>query len=106
MGVGEQQPWGIDEDSPMNEGSDDAGTPPGRVGERRAGEATGRDAAGGGSDGDELPWGEAEAAQPGTADWTGQPNLEPDPPVAGRPTRLSPGSSGENPTAPGDGAES
>ncbi|MFE0590805.1 hypothetical protein [Micromonospora echinospora] len=31
-------PWGVGEDSPMDEGSEVAGVPPGRRGERRAGE--------------------------------------------------------------------
>jgi hypothetical protein len=82
---------GMDEHSPKGEGSEPTAAGPGRVGEQRAGEATGRDARGGGDDGDKLAWGAAEEAQPGPADWAGQPNLEPDPPVAGKPTRRSPG---------------
>ncbi|SCL32270.1 hypothetical protein GA0074692_3272 [Micromonospora pallida] len=33
-------PWGVGEDSPMDEGSETAAVPPGRRGERRAGEPT------------------------------------------------------------------
>ncbi|WDZ87790.1 hypothetical protein [Micromonospora cathayae] len=36
-----EPPWGAGEDSPMDEGSEDTAVPPGRRGERRAGEPTG-----------------------------------------------------------------
>ena len=105
-----EQPWGVDEDSPMNEGSEGTAVPPGRLGERRAGEATAEDARGGGSRGDELEWGAAEAAQPGPADLdVGQPNLDPDPPVSGRTPRFSPGATDDspgNPAAPQRGGSS
>jgi hypothetical protein len=74
------QPWGVGEDSPMNEGSDDTAVPPGRLGERRAGGDTGPDA-GDGAEDDKLEWGAAAAEQPGAADLgVGQPNLDADPP--------------------------
>jgi hypothetical protein len=95
------EPWGVGEGSPMNEGSDDAAVPPGRLGERRAGEATAQDARGGGSRGDELEWGADEAAHPGPSDLgVGQPNLDPDPPVAGRTPRFSPGATDDSPGNP------
>jgi hypothetical protein len=97
---GEQVAWGVGDEAPLNEGSDDVAVGEERIGERKAGEATGQDATGGGSDGDELPWGEDESAHPGPAHWGDQPNLEPDPPVAGRPTRLSPGSTDDSPGTP------
>jgi hypothetical protein len=79
-------------ENPKGEGSEPTAVGPGRVGEGKAAEATGRDARGGGAGGDELPWGEDEERTRGPGRWDGQPNLEPDPPVAGEPTRLSPGS--------------
>jgi len=95
------EPWGVGSDSPMNEGSDDTAVPAGRLGERRAGEATAEDARGGGGRGDELEWGAAEEAQPGAADLgVGQPNLDPDPAVSGRPPRFSPGATDDSPGNP------
>jgi hypothetical protein len=95
------QPWGVGEDSPLNEGSDDTAVPAGRVGERKAGEATAEDARAGGGRPDALPWGEDEAAHPGPADLgVGQPNLNPDPPVSGRTPRFSPGATDDSPGNP------
>jgi hypothetical protein len=102
-----EQPWGAGEGSPMNEGNDDTAVRPGRLGERRAGEATAQDARGGGSRGDELEWGADESAQPGPTDLgVGQPNLDPDPPVPGRTPRFSPGATDDsagNPPPPEEG---
>ena len=100
-------PWGSSGDSPMNEGSENTAVGPGSVGEQRAGEdetAQGRRE----NDGsDKQPWGEDEERYGETAEQGGQPNLSPDPPVAGRPTRLSPGAGDDSPGTPlgGSGAK-
>lgn len=81
------EPWGVTEGSPMNEGSDNSAVPPGRVGERRAADGTDTSSEGSGA----LPWGEDEERQPGSADLgVGQPDLGPDEAVSGRTPRRQP----------------
>jgi hypothetical protein len=84
-------PWGAGEDSPMNEGSEYTAASGESVGEQRAGEALAdgradREPPGGG-----LPLGDDEEAHPEVGEQGGQPNLDPDPPVAGRPSNFAPG---------------
>jgi hypothetical protein len=104
------EPWGVGADAPLNEGSENTAVGPGRVGEQRAAEhptsqghpASGEDGDqdGGGDGAGELPWGADEDRYGETAEQGGQPNLSPDPAVAGRPTRLSPGATDDSPGTP------
>jgi hypothetical protein len=92
--------WGSSGNSPMNEGSENTAVGPGSVGEQRAGEdetSQGRRENKGSA---KQPWGKDEERHGETAEQGGQPNLSPDPPVAGRPTQLSPGASDDSPGTP------
>jgi hypothetical protein len=98
------QPWGAGDNSPMGEGTENSAVGPGSVGEQRAGEdetAQGRRENDGSG---KQPWGRDEDNYGGAAEQGGQPNLSPDPPVAGRPSRQPPGTTKEDTAALGDRA--
>jgi hypothetical protein len=91
----------MSEANPMGEGSEQTAVPQGSVGERRAAEEASDERSPSG--GEALEWGEAEEAQPGPAEQGGQPNLDTDPPVAGRPNRYNT-STDDAPGTPPSGA--
>jgi hypothetical protein len=75
----------------MDEGSEATAASGERVGEQRAGEQLAEGAADREPPDGGLPLGADEEAHRPAADPAGQPNLDPDPPVAGRPSKFSPG---------------
>jgi hypothetical protein len=99
-----EQAWGVDENSPMNEGSDDTAVHGGSVAERKAAEhPTAQD----GTDlrpSDTPPaYDSDEEHQPQAGVQGGQPNLTPDPAVSGRRSNFSPGATDDSPGTPSVG---
>ena len=85
-------PWGVGNESPMNEGAEETAVGPGHVGEQRAAEdetAQGRRES---DDRPKLNWGDDEVSS-GEAldDASTPPNLDGDPPVSGRRSTQPPG---------------
>jgi hypothetical protein len=93
----------MSDQNPMGEGSEVTGVPEGSIGERRAGAETADDARGRPDSGTgTLEWGEQEEATPGPAVQGGQPNLDTDPPLAGRPNRYNTATDDAPGTPPSD----
>ncbi|WP_250000867.1 hypothetical protein [Actinoplanes sp. M2I2] len=90
-----EQPWGVGADSPMNEGSEPTAVGDGSIGERRAAEG-----AGSSKTDKPLAYDPDEEHQPQAGEQGGQPNLSPDPAVAGRPSRFGQGSTDDSPGTP------
>ncbi|WP_229071002.1 hypothetical protein [Actinoplanes sp. DH11] len=88
--------------NPMFEGSEPTGIGTGDVGERKAGaDPTAQDATrAGGKDDDELAYDPAQEHRPQAGEQGGQPNLSPDPAVAGRRSNLGQGSTDDSPGTP------
>lgn len=86
------QPWGVG-----GEGSEETAVGPGSVGERKAADhPTAQDATRTGGDPDDLAYNPDESRRD-AAEQGGQPNLDADPPVAGRPSHISPGTTDDEP---------
>ena len=95
-----EQPWGIDADNPMDEGSEPTAVPDGGIGEQRAGEhptAQGEPASGPDKP---LAYDPEQEHEPQAGEQGGQPNLSPDPAVAGRRSNLGQGSTDDSPGTP------
>jgi hypothetical protein len=94
-------PWGVGDDSPLNEGSEATAVPSGTVGEQRAAEhPTARDGTDLRGRDKPLAYDPDEEHQPQAGEQGGQPNLSPDPPVAGRRSHFSPGATDDSPGSP------
>ncbi len=94
------QPWGVGQDAPLNEGSEDTAVGPGNLADQRAAEdETAQDGTrtGGGKDDDELAYSPEQEHEPQAGVQGGQPNLTPDPAVSGRPSRFGQGSTDDSP---------
>jgi hypothetical protein len=95
------QPWGVGENNPLNEGSEPTAAGTGDIAERKAAlDPTARD----GTDvrtKDEPPAYDPDSEhQPQAGEQGGQPNLSPDPAVAGRRSNFGQGSTDDSPGTP------
>ena len=91
-------PLGEDNDNPMGEGSEYSAVGPGSVGERRAAEdPTAQDGTDTRPTDKPLAYDPDEEHEPQAGVQGGQPNLSPDPAVAGRRSNFSPGSTDDSP---------
>jgi hypothetical protein len=94
-------PWGVGDDAPLNEGSEDTAVPAGSVGEQKAAEhPTAQDGTDVRSDDKPLSYVPDEEHRPQAGEQGGQPNLSPEPPVAGRRSNFSPGATDDSPGTP------
>ena len=96
-----EQPWGVDANNPMDEGSEPTAVGTGSVGEQKAGEDPAvRD--GGEVRGPDKPlaYDPDQEHQPQTGEQGGQVNLSPDPAVGGKPSRFGQGSTDDSPGTP------
>ncbi|MEU4422079.1 hypothetical protein AB0F81_15750 [Actinoplanes sp. NPDC024001] len=97
-----EQPWGVDANNPLDEGSEPTAEGVANLGEQRAGEdATARDA----SDvkGKDEPAYDPESEHaPQAGEQGGQPNLSPDPAVGGRRSNFGQGSTDDSPGTPSE----
>ena len=96
-----EQPWGVDANNPLNEGSEPTAVGDGNIADQRAAEdPTAQD----GTDirrKDTPPAYDPEQEhEPQAGEQGGQPKLSPDPAVAGRPSRFGQGSTDESPGTP------
>src|SRR3954464_11551712 len=96
-----EQPWGVDADNPLGEGSEPTAVPEGNRGEQRAGE----DPAvrnGGDVEATDKPlaYDPEQEHQPQAGEQDGRPSLSPDPAVAGRPSNFGQGSTDDSPGTP------
>jgi hypothetical protein len=95
------QPWGISEDNPQNEGSDTTAVGPGNLAEQRAAEdPTAQDGTDVRTKDEPLAYDPDEEHRPQAGVQGGQPNLSPDPAVAGRRSNLGQGSTDDSPGTP------
>jgi hypothetical protein len=95
------QPWGVDANNPLDEGSEPAAVGDSTIAEQRAAQdpsaQDGTDVRG--KDGP-LAYNPDEEHQPQAGEQGGQPNLSPDPAVAGRRSNLGQGSTDDSPGTP------
>jgi hypothetical protein len=92
------QAWGIDENSAMNEGSEDTAVHGGSVAEQKAAEhPTAEDGTDLRPNDKPLAYDPDEEHSKQAGVQGGQPNLSPDPAVSGRPSNFSPGSTDDSP---------
>jgi hypothetical protein len=95
------QPWGVDADNPVNEGSEPTAVGGGSIGEQRAGDdPTAQDGTDIRTKDREPAYNPDEEHQPQAGEQGGQPNLSPDPAVAGRRSNLGQGSTDDGPGTP------
>jgi hypothetical protein len=95
-----EQPWGVDADNPLDEGSEPTAVGTANLADRRAGEdptASGETAVQGK---EELAYDPDSEHAPQAGEQGGQPNLSPDPAVAGRRSNLGQGSTDDSPGTP------
>jgi hypothetical protein len=95
------EPWGTDENNPLGEGSEPTAVGDGNLAEQRAAQdptaQDGTDVRG--KDGP-LAYDPDEEHEPRAGEQGGQPNLSPDPAVAGRRSNLGQGSTDDSPGTP------
>ncbi len=95
------QPWGVDANNPMNEGSEPTAEGVPNIGEQKAGEdPTAQDGTDVRTKDKPLAYDPDEEHSPQAGEQGGQPNLSPDPAVAGRRTNLGQGSTDDSPGTP------
>ena len=95
------QPWGVDANNPLNEGSEPTAVPDGSIGEQKAGEdPTARDGTDVRTKDGALAYDPEQEHAPAAGEQGGQPNLTPDPAVSGRPGRFGQGSTDDSPGTP------
>jgi hypothetical protein len=93
-----EQPWGVDADNPLGEGSEPTAVPEGNRGEQRAGEdAAVRDGGDVRATDKPLAYDPEQEHRPQAGEQGGQPNLSPDPAVAGRRSNFGQGSTDDSP---------
>ncbi|MCU7723861.1 hypothetical protein ODJ79_09060 [Actinoplanes sp. KI2] len=96
-----EQPWGMDEDNPAGEGSEPTVASEGGIAERRAADdPTAWDGTDVRPDDRPPAYDSEEEHAPEAGEQGGRPNLSPDPPVAGRPSRFGQGSTDDSPGTP------
>jgi hypothetical protein len=95
------QPWGVDANNPLDEGSEPAAVGDSNLADQRAAEdPTARDGTDiRGKDGP-LAYNPDEEHEPQAGEQGGQPNLSPDPAVAGRRSNFGQGSTDDSPGTP------
>ena len=94
------QPWGVDGNNPLDEGSEPTAVGESNLADQRAAEdptARGEDVRG--KDGP-LAYNPDEEHEPQAGEQGGQPNLSPDPAVAGRRSNFGQGSTDDSPGTP------
>ncbi|GIF14967.1 hypothetical protein [Actinoplanes teichomyceticus] len=95
-----EQPWGVDAGDPLDEGSEPTAEGTADLGERRAGaDPTAWDASRAQGK-EELAYDPEAEHAPRAGEQGGQPNLSPDPAVAGRRSNLGQGSTDDSPGTP------
>jgi hypothetical protein len=95
------QPWGVDADNPLDEGSEPTAVPDGSIAEQRAAEdPTARDGTDVRTKDKPLAYDPDEEHRPQAGEQGGQPNLTPDPAVSGRRSNLGQGSTDDSPGTP------
>jgi hypothetical protein len=95
------QPWGVDANNPLNEGSEPTAVPGGNIGEQRAGDdPTADDRTDVRTKDKPLAYDPDEEHEPQAGEQGGQPNLSPDPAVAGRRSNFGQGSTDDSPGTP------
>jgi hypothetical protein len=96
-----EQPWGVGADNPLGEGSEQTAVPEGNRGEQRSGEDPAvRDGGDVQAPDKPLAYDPEQEHQPQAGEQGGQPNLSPDPAVAGRPSVFGQGSTDDSPGTP------
>jgi hypothetical protein len=96
-----EQAWGVDQNNPWDEGSEPTAVGGGSIGERRAGDdPTADDGTDVRAKDGPLAYDPEQEHQPQAGEQGGQPNLTPDPAVAGRPSRFGQGSTDDGPGTP------
>jgi hypothetical protein len=95
-----EQPWGVDANNPLDQGVEPA-VPAGSVGEQRAAEdRTARDGTDVRPPERPLAYDPDQEHEPQAGEQGGQPNLSPDPAVAGRRSNFGQGSTDDSPGPP------
>jgi hypothetical protein len=95
------QPWGVDADNPLNEGSEPTAVADGNIGEQRAGQdPTAQDGTDIRPNDKPLAYDPESEHSPQAGEQGGQPNLTPDPPVSGRRSSFGQGSTDDSPGTP------
>jgi hypothetical protein len=96
-----EQPWGVDANNPLDEGGEPTTVPGGSIGEQRAGDdPTAQDGTDVRPPGKPLAYDPDQEDQPQAGEQGGQPNLSPDPAVAGRRSNFGQGSTDDSPGTP------
>ena len=95
------QPWGVDANNPMNEGSEPTAEGVPNIGEQKAGQdPTAQDGTDVRTKDKPLAYDPDEEHAPQAGEQGGQPNLSPDPAVAGRRSNFGQGSTDDSPGTP------
>lgn len=95
------QPWGVGADNPMDEGSEPTAVGAGNLADERAAEdPTAQDGTDVRTKDKPLAYNPDEEHEPRTGEQGGQPNLTPDPAVAGKRSRFGQGSTDDSPGTP------
>ena len=95
-----EQPWGVDANNPLDEGSEPTAEGTANLGEQRAGQdETAQDATRVRGN-DEPAYDPESEHEPQAGEQGGQPNLSPDPAVAGRRSNFGQGSTDDSPGTP------
>jgi hypothetical protein len=96
-----EQPWGVDANNPLDEGSEPTAVGDGNIGEQRAGEdPTAWDGTDVRTKDGPLAYDPEGEHEPQAGEQGGQPNLSPDPGVAGRRSNFGQGSTDDSPGTP------
>ncbi|HET6529395.1 MAG TPA: hypothetical protein VFH03_02075 [Actinoplanes sp.] len=96
-----EQPWGVDANNPMDEGSEPTAVRTANIGEQKAGEdPTAQDGTDVRTKDKPLAYDPDEEHEPQAGEQGGQVNMSPDPAVAGRPSRFGQGSTDDSPGTP------
>jgi hypothetical protein len=96
-----EQPWGVGGNNPLNEGSEPTAVGPGDIGERKAAQdPTAQDGTDVRTKDKPLAYDPDEEHEPQAGEQGGQPNLSPDPAVAGRRSNFGQGSTDDSPGTP------
>jgi hypothetical protein len=97
------QPWGVDANNPLDEGSEPTAVPASNLAEQRASEdPTAQDGTDVRPPDRPLAYDPDEEHRPQAGEQGGQPNLTPDPAVSGRRSNLGQGSTDDSPGTPSD----
>jgi hypothetical protein len=96
-----EQPWGVDTNNPVDEGSEPTAVGDGNIADQKAGDdPTARDGSDVRPKNGPLAYDPDQEHAPEAGEQGGQPNLTPDPAVSGRPSRFGQGSTDDSPGTP------